>query len=146
AFEEENLPQINRVRVPKVVYAGMLEYDGDLHIPKRYLVSPPEIRNTMGEALASSGVSQLAVSETQKFGHVTYFWNGNRSGKFDDSTETYVEIPSDKVPFDQRPWMQSAQTADEMIRAIESGNYEFLRANFAGGDMVGHTGCFDASR
>jgi 2,3-bisphosphoglycerate-independent phosphoglycerate mutase len=140
AFEDAHLAQFDRVRVPKVVYAGMLEYDGDLHIPKRYLVSPPEIRNTMGEALAASGVSQLAVSETQKFGHVTYFWNGNRSGKFDDKLETWIEIPSDRVSFDERPWMKAAEATDAMIEQLRTGKFRAGRMNYANGDMVGHTG------
>jgi 2,3-bisphosphoglycerate-independent phosphoglycerate mutase len=66
----------------------------------------------MGEYLAAAGVPQLAISETQKYGHVTYFWNGNRSGKIDDKLETYVEIPSDRIPFDQRPWMKAAEITD----------------------------------
>ena len=135
----------NRVRVPKVVFAGMLEYDGDLHIPEKYLVSPPEITNTMGEYLAATGISQYAISETQKFGHVTYFWNGNRSGKFSEQLETYVEIPSDIVPFEERPWMKCAEITDELISALESGKYDFLRVNFPNGDMVGHTGNLDAT-
>jgi len=90
AFEEEDFSVFERVGHPKVVYAGMLEYDGDLHIPKRYLVPPPSIRNTLGEYLAKEGVTQLAISETQKYGHVTYFWNGNRSGKFSDELEEYI--------------------------------------------------------
>lgn len=137
--------KFDRVRVPKVIYAGMLEYDGDLHIPSRYLVAPPAITNTMGEYLAGTGISQYAVSETQKYGHVTYFWNGNRSGKFDEKTETYEEIPSDLVPFEQRPWMQCALVADKIIEAIESGKYRYIRANFPNGDMVGHTGNYEAT-
>jgi 2,3-bisphosphoglycerate-independent phosphoglycerate mutase len=140
AFEEEKFPYFDRKRFPKVVYAGMLEYDGDLHIPKRYLVSPPEIRNTLGEQLASVGITQLAISETQKFGHVTYFWNGNRSGKFDDRTETYIEIPSDRVSFDERPWMKAAEITDAMIEQLKSGKFRCARLNYANGDMVGHTG------
>lgn len=140
AFEDDNFPYFDRKRRPKVVYAGMLEYDGDLHIPKRYLVAPPEIKNTMGEQLASMGLSQLAISETQKFGHVTYFWNGNRSGKFDDKTETYIEIPSDRVSFDERPWMKAAEITDAMIEQLKTGKYRCARMNYANGDMVGHTG------
>ena len=123
----------------------MLEYDGDLHIPSRYLVAPPAITNTMGEYLAGTGITQYAVSETQKYGHVTYFWNGNKSGKFDEATETYSEIPSDVVPFEQRPWMQCAYIADQLIEAIESGKYRVIRANFPNGDMVGHTGNYAAT-
>ncbi len=146
AFDDKEFTKFDRVRYPSVVYAGMLEYDGDLHIPSNYLVNPPEITNTMGEYLANTGVNQLAISETQKYGHVTYFWNGNKSGKFDDKLETYIEIPSDVVPFEQRPWMKCAEITDELIRALESGEYACLRVNFPNGDMVGHTGNILATR
>ena len=138
--EGETFDKFDRVRHPQVVYAGMLEYDGDLHIPSRYLVSPPEITNTLGEYLAGSGISQLAISETQKYGHVTYFWNGNRSGKFSEELETYIEVPSDVIPFEQRPWMKCAEITDKLIECLESGKYRYLRVNFPNGDMVGHTG------
>ena len=146
AFDDADFDKFDRVRYPKVKYAGMLEYDGDLHIPSAYLVNPPEITNTMGEYLADTGIAQLAISETQKYGHVTYFWNGNRSGKFDDATETYVEIPSDVVPFEERPWMQCALIADKLIAALEAGEYRYYRVNFPNGDMVGHTGNMLATR
>ena len=146
AFDDKDFTKFDRVRYPNVVYAGMLEYDGDLHIPSNYLVNPPEITNTMGEYLANTGVSQLAISETQKYGHVTYFWNGNKSGKFDDSLETYIEVPSDVVPFEQRPWMKCAEITDKLIECLESGKYASLRVNFPNGDMVGHTGNILATR
>lgn len=143
AFEEASFDKFERVRVPKVTYAGMLQYDGDLKLPKRFLVNPPAILDTSGEWFSKAGITQFACSETQKFGHVTYFWNGNRSGKF--VGETYQEVPSDVVPFEQRPWMKSAEIADAMIDALKSGNYRTLRCNFANGDMVGHTGNFRAA-
>ena len=146
AFDSESFDKFDRVRYPDVMYAGMLEYDGDLHIPTRYLVNPPEITNTMGEYLADTGVSQLAISETQKYGHVTYFWNGNKSGKFSEQLETYIEIPSDRVPFEQRPWMKCAEITDKLIECLESGKYRYLRVNFPNGDMVGHTGSLEATR
>lgn len=146
AFEGgADFDKFDRKRVPHVTYAGMLEYDGDLHIPSRYLVAPPEITNTMGEYLVSAGVSQFAISETQKYGHVTYFWNGNRSGKFSETLETYCEIPSDVVPFEQRPWMKCAEITDRLIEALRSGEYKCLRVNFPNGDMVGHTGNLEAT-
>jgi 2,3-bisphosphoglycerate-independent phosphoglycerate mutase len=145
AFTEQSFDAFDRVRFPEVVYAGMLQYDGDLLLPERFLVDPPAIANTMGEFLASAGIPQLAISETQKYGHVTYFWNGNRSGKFDEEIETYVEIPSDVVPFEQRPWMKSAEITDELIRQLQTGKYRTVRVNYANGDMVGHTGSFDAA-
>ncbi len=146
AFDDADFTHFDRVRYPKVIYAGMLEYDGDLHIPQNFLVNPPEITNTMGEYLTNSGVSILAISETQKYGHVTYFWNGNKSGKFSDELETYIEIPSDVVPFEQRPWMKCAEITDKLIECLESGKYKCLRVNFPNGDMVGHTGNFVATQ
>ena len=138
--------KFDRVRAPKVVYAGMLEYDGDAHIPSKYLVSPPEISNTMGEFLVNKGERQLAISETQKYGHVTYFWNGNRSGKFSEELEEYIEVPSDVVPFEQRPWMKCAEITDILIEKIKEGGFGLLRVNFPNGDMVGHTGSFIAAK
>ncbi|MCH5182626.1 MAG: 2,3-bisphosphoglycerate-independent phosphoglycerate mutase [Oscillospiraceae bacterium] len=147
AFEGgKDFDRFDRVRVPDVLYAGMVEYDGDAHIPSRYLVSPPEITGTMGEFLVQHGVKQLALSETQKFGHVTYFWNGNRSGKFSEELEEYIEIPSDIVPFEQRPWMKCAEITDVLIEKLRSGEFGYLRVNFPNGDMVGHTGSFVATR
>ncbi len=144
AFENDDFDKFDRVRRPKVVYAGMMEYDGDLHVPTAYLVSPPAIDRTTGEYLAGSGVPMLAISETQKFGHVTYFYNGNRQGKFDEKLEDYVEIKSDLVPFEQRPWMKTAEITDHVLAAIESGKYRFIRLNYPNGDMVGHTGVYQA--
>lgn len=141
--EGGDLP-FDRDRVPKVEYAGMMEYDGDLHIPHQFLVSPPAIDRTMGEYLTASGVHLMAISETQKYGHVTYFFNGNKLGKFDEKLEDYIEIKSDVVPFEQRPWMKCAEIADAVIDAIKSGRYQHIRLNFPNGDMVGHTGVFNA--
>ncbi|MBT8495610.1 MAG: 2,3-bisphosphoglycerate-independent phosphoglycerate mutase [Deltaproteobacteria bacterium] len=145
AFEDDDLTELDRGDRPDVYYCGMMEYDGDLHVPKRYLVEPPSIERTMGEYLARAGVRQLAISETQKYGHVTYFWNGNRSGAFDDALETYVEIPSDTVPFEQRPWMKAAEITDRLIAELRQGNYGLARVNYANGDMVGHTGHLGAT-
>jgi 2,3-bisphosphoglycerate-independent phosphoglycerate mutase len=144
AFEEETFPPFDRGARPKVCYAGMMEYDGDAHVPKRYLVSPPSIDRTMGEYLAATGVRTLAISETQKYGHVTYFFNGNRTGKFDEKLEEYVEIKSDLVPFEQRPWMQCALITDRVLEALKAGQYDFIRLNYPNGDMVGHTGVYQA--
>ncbi|MBR5079483.1 MAG: 2,3-bisphosphoglycerate-independent phosphoglycerate mutase [Victivallales bacterium] len=138
--------KFDRKRVPNVVYAGMMEYDGDLHVPKRFLTSPPSIDRVQGEYLCAMGVRTLAVSETQKYGHVTYFYNGNRSGKIDEKLEDYVEVPSDVVPFEQRPWMKGAEITDVILKGIESGKYDFIRCNFPNGDMVGHTGVYQAAQ
>ncbi len=146
AFEEgDSFDEFDRGPIPDLFYAGMTLYDGDLAIPKTYLVPPPAIDRTMGEYLAGSGVSQFALSETQKYGHVTYFWNGNRGSKFDQDLETYVEIKSDRVPFEERPWMKAAHITDRTLQALSSGGHRFLRINYANGDMVGHTGNMEAT-
>lgn len=145
AFEAgKEFSRFDRVRVPQVEYAGMMEYDGDLHIPHQFLVNPPALDRVMSEFLVASGVRQLAISETQKYGHVTYFFNGNRLGKFNEKLEDYIEIKSDVVPFEQRPWMKCAEITDAVIDAIAGGKYDFIRLNFPNGDMVGHTGIFNA--
>jgi 2,3-bisphosphoglycerate-independent phosphoglycerate mutase len=146
AFGEDSFNKFDRGQAPRVFYAGMMEYDGDLKIPSNYLVSPPAISETLGEYLAKSGARQFACSETQKYGHVTYFWNGNRSGYFDKSREEYLEIPSDRdITFDLKPWMKAYEITEETIRRMKSGTFDFGRINFANGDMVGHTGNYEAA-
>ncbi|MBR5382809.1 MAG: 2,3-bisphosphoglycerate-independent phosphoglycerate mutase, partial [Clostridia bacterium] len=146
AFDYDDFDHFDRDPRPDVLYAGMLQYDGDLKLPQRFLVSPPSIRNTLSEVLVAAGIPQYAVSETQKYGHVTYFWNGNRSEKFSEELEDFEEVPSDVRSFDEAPWMKAAEVTDKVIAAIESGKYGFIRCNYPNGDMVGHTGNMDATR
>ena len=146
AFGYDDFDHFDRDPRPDVLYAGMLQYDGDLKLPQRFLVSPPSIRNTLSEVLVAAGIPQYAVSETQKYGHVTYFWNGNRSEKFSEELEDFEEVPSDVRSFDEAPWMKAAEVTDKVIAAIESGKYGFIRCNYPNGDMVGHTGNMDATR
>jgi len=142
AFEADEITEFDRGPKPDVIYAGMMQYDGDLDVPKKYLVTPPAIDRTMSEYLSNAGIKQFAISETQKFGHVTYFFNGNNSGKFE--TETWQEVPSDVCPFETAPRMKADEITAEVVSAIESGDYEFIRLNFPNGDMVGHTGVTSA--
>jgi len=145
AFEEADFSEFERVRVPDVYYAGMMQYDGDLLIPKNYLVFPPQIDNTISEYLCAEGVPSFAISETQKYGHVTYFWNGNRSGYIDKNLETYIEIPSDRIEFDKAPRMKAYEITEKTIELLKSGKYRFGRVNFPNGDMVGHSGKVEAA-
>ena len=145
AMTEKSFPYFERKRFPNVLFAGMMQYDGDLRLPNDYLVGPPLISNTMTEVLSHNKIKQFACSETQKFGHVTYFWNGNKSGYFDKEFEHYVEIPSDRVPFDQRPWMKAADITDETIKQMRENSFRVGRINYPNGDMVGHTGHFLAT-
>ena len=140
AFEDENFDKFDRHRVPKVLFAGMMQYDGDLKIPKHFLVNPPQLHQTISEYLCHSKIKSFAISETQKYGHVTYFWNGNKSGYIDKFLETYVEIPSDKMRFDKKPEMKAFEITDKTIELLKSKQYQFGRLNYPNGDMVGHTG------
>ena len=144
AFDRKDFDKFDRPGYTGVKFAGMLQYDGDLNIPERFLVQPPVITNTLTEVMVAAGINEYAVSETQKYGHVTYFWNGNRSGKVSEALETYEEIPSDVIPFEQAPAMKSKEITEKMVTAMASGKYQFLRCNYPNGDMVGHTGVMDA--
>ena len=144
AFDRKEFDKFDRGDYTGVKFAGMLQYDGDLNIPENYLVQPPVISNTLTEVLCQAGIYEFAVSETQKYGHVTYFWNGNRSGKVNEELEDYLEIPSDVIPFEQAPAMKSKEITEALVSAMESGKYQFLRCNYPNGDMVGHTGVMDA--
>ena len=144
AFDRKDFDKFDRGDYEGVKFAGMLQYDGDLNIPENYLVQPPVITNTLTEVLCEAGIREFACSETQKYGHVTYFWNGNRSGKVSEELEEYLEIPSDVIPFEQAPAMKCKEVTAAMIAAMESKKFQFLRCNYPNGDMVGHTGVMDA--
>jgi 2,3-bisphosphoglycerate-independent phosphoglycerate mutase len=145
AFTEKDFTEFDRGPLPDILYAGMMEYDGDTHIPANFLVQPPDIERTVSEYLCAAGVKSFAVSETQKFGHVTYFWNGNRSGYINDKLEKYIEIQSDRIEFDRAPLMKAFEIKDTVIKLLREGEYRFGRLNFANGDMVGHTGVMGAA-
>ena len=144
-FDEDNFNKFNRVRVPNVYYAGMLQYDTEEHIPTHFITDPPNITNTLTEQLIKYNINEYAVSETQKYGHVTYFWNGNKLDKFSEELETYDKVDSDVIPFDQAPAMKAYEITDKFVEAIKANKYQFLRCNFPNGDMVGHTGNYDAT-
>ena len=144
AFDRKDFDKFERPGYTGVKFAGMLQYDGDLKIPDVYLVNPPVIKNTLTEVLCAAGVREYALSETQKYGHVTYFWNGNRSGKVDEKLEVYEEIPSDIIPFEFAPKMKAEEITERMVENMASHKFDFLRCNFPNGDMVGHTGVIEA--
>uniref|UniRef100_A0A7C9E098 phosphoglycerate mutase (2,3-diphosphoglycerate-independent) n=1 Tax=Opuntia streptacantha TaxID=393608 RepID=A0A7C9E098_OPUST len=146
ALEYEDFDKFDRVRYPKIHYAGMLQYDGELKLPSHYLVAPPEIERTSGEYLVRNGIRTFACSETVKFGHVTFFWNGNRSGCFNSELEEYIEIPSDVgISFNVQPKMKAFEIAEKARNAILSRKFDQVRVNIPNGDMVGHTGDIQAT-
>lgn len=144
-FDDDNFDKFDVSLKPKVMYAGMLQYDADLKIPKNYLLPSPKILNTLTEQLSKYNITEYAISETQKYGHVTYFWNGNKIEKIDEKLETYDEIASDNISFDQKPEMKAKIITDKTIDAILSNKYQFIRLNYPNGDMVGHTGNYEAT-
>ena len=148
AFTEQNFHGFDRGtennRPLNVYFAGMTEYDADQHIPAHCLVAPIKITNTLHEILSRNNISQLAVAETVKFGHITYYFNGNSYEPA--KKEEFLEIKSDTRPFDERPWMKAAEITDAVLEKISETDpngkpkYQFVRINYAGGDMVGHFG------
>ncbi|MBF0345768.1 MAG: 2,3-bisphosphoglycerate-independent phosphoglycerate mutase [Nitrospirae bacterium] len=141
----DEFKRFDRGSVPDIFFAGMMEYDSEAKVPKNYIVQPPLIQETIAEYLAPEDITMFAISETQKYGHVTYFWNGNKSGYIKADLETYIEITSDKIPFDQAPKMKAYEITEKTIELLESGRYKWGRLNFANGDMVGHTGVMEAA-
>ena len=134
AFTAKSFKHFDRGTVPEIYFAGLTEYDADHHIPKRTLVPPITIEQPLNTFLGAHGITQLAVSETVKFGHITYYFNGNSYELAPG--EEHLEIPSDPHPFNTRPWMKSAEITDAILERLHE--FQFIRLNFPGGDMVGH--------
>jgi len=134
-------------KIKDCYFAGILQYDAEMNLPKNYLCEPPVINTTLTSWLCEHGVRQYTVTETVKFGHMTYFFNGNKSAPIDSALETWLEIPSDKLNnlYDKAPKMQAEPITEKLIAAIESGEYDFLKCNLPNPDMVGHTGNFEAA-
>ena len=132
--------------IDKCLFAGVLQYDAELELPKTYLCPPPSIKNGLSEWLCKHGVKQYSVTETVKYGHLTYFFNGNRAAPFDTKLETWKEYKSDVCAnmYNGAPKMQAIKICDDVCKAIENG-YDFIKINFPNPDMVGHTGDFDAT-
>lgn len=142
AFTFNDFPHFDRKSRPKNLYfAGLTEYEADLHVPAHQLVPPIEIKNTLNQFLGKKKISQLAISETAKFGHITYYFNGNSYEKAPG--EDHLKIPSYTQPFNTRPWMKSAEITDAVLKNLK--NYDFIRINYPGGDMVGHFGDLEAT-
>lgn len=137
AFTYWDFPYFSRgdYQPTDVFFAGMTEYNTDTHVPEHQLMGAPKPANTLNQFLGNRGINQLAVSETVKFGHITYYFNGNSYEKAPG--EEFVEVASYPDSFETRPWMKSAEITDAVLEKM--GQYRFVRVNFPGGDMVGHT-------
>ena len=143
AFTYWDFPYFNRGNYTPddVFFVGMTEYNSDTHVPEHRLVEPVHITKTLNQVLGEHGISQFAISETVKFGHITYYFNGNSYDKA--KGEEFLEIDSYTEPFETRPWMRCAEITDEVLNNLDK--YKFVRINYPGGDMVGHTADLEAT-
>ncbi|WP_292363459.1 alkaline phosphatase family protein, partial [Methylophaga sp. UBA1464] len=118
------------------------EYKKDFVVPVAF---PPEkLNNLLGECIANVGLKQLRIAETEKYAHVTFFFNGGRDAPYEG--EDRILVPSPKVDtYDKQPEMNAAEVAEKLVKAIHSNQYDVIICNFANADMVGHTGNFDAA-
>lgn len=147
AFTLDDFTAFDRVERPKVNYAGLMEYDTEWHVPPTFLVPPPSIHDVSSEYICGTGITAYAVAETHKYGHVTFFWNGNRSGYVDPKLELYEEVKS--LPnelTESHPEMKAHEVSDKLIAALETKKYKWVRVNYANPDMVGHTGNIESCR
>jgi 2,3-bisphosphoglycerate-independent phosphoglycerate mutase len=141
AFELDDFNGFDRGRRPDVLYAGMMVYDEDRDLPRLQLMGPGKVGNPFGKRILEAGIRQFRLTETQKYPHVTFFFNGGYRKPLDATMEDYILIPSDKgISFADKPQMKAAQIADKAVELIESGRYGFGLINFANADMVGHCG------
>ena len=146
AFLADDFPYFERYRSPEVLFAGMTQYDQDNQIPPDYLVGTPVVEEPFGKRILELGLKQFRLSETQKFAHVTFFYNGGYREPLDPLQENYHFIASDKIPsFAERPAMKAPGISKKAVEFINSGEYQYGLINFANADMVGHTGDLQAT-
>ena len=139
---QQDMPEEGMKTIPGLQYYCMTPYDASfkgVHI----LFDKENVRNTLGEYLAANGKKQLHIAETEKYAHVTFFFNGGRETPYD--AEDRILVPSPKVAtYDLKPEMSAYEVKDKLVDAINTGKYDFIVVNYANGDMVGHTGVYDA--
>ena len=142
ALTQQDMPEAGMHTIPGLQYYCMTPYDASfkgVHI----LFDKENVRDTLGEYLSSNGKTQLHIAETEKYAHVTFFFNGGRETPFDN--EDRILVPSPKVAtYDLKPEMSAYEVKDKLVDAIASEKYDFIVVNYANGDMVGHTGIYEA--
>jgi 2,3-bisphosphoglycerate-independent phosphoglycerate mutase len=124
-------------------YVCMTEYNKDFDLPIAF--PPVTMSNILGEVLANSGLKQLRAAETEKYAHVTFFFNGGVETPFKDEDRVLVPSPKEVATYDLKPEMSALEVCDKVLEGIASDNYDFILVNFANGDMVGHTGIMAAA-
>ncbi|HBB41224.1 MAG: 2,3-bisphosphoglycerate-independent phosphoglycerate mutase [Nitrospirae bacterium CG_4_8_14_3_um_filter_70_85] len=147
AFELDDFSGFDRGRRPACLYAGMMVYDEDHNLPRKVVMGPARVERPLGERLVEWGLSQFRLAETQKYPHVTFFFNGGRHEPLAPARESYVLIESDKIDsFAHAPAMKAVEIAESAERLVAEGRFDFGILNFANTDMVGHTGDFAAAK
>ncbi len=143
AFTEDSFTGFTRVATPKLAdFVATTEYAADL---KTSVAFPnDELHNSFGELLAKQGKTQLRMAETEKYAHVTFFFSGGREELYDGEERILVPSP-DVATYDLKPEMSAPEVTDKLVEAIHSGKYDAIIVNYANGDMVGHTGVFEAA-
>ncbi|WP_079203498.1 2,3-bisphosphoglycerate-independent phosphoglycerate mutase [Pseudomonas sp. CC6-YY-74] len=143
AFVEPDFQDFPRARLPQLADFVMLtQYAANIPAPSAF--APASLSNVLGEYLAKNGKTQLRIAETEKYAHVTFFFSGGREEPFEG--EERILIPSPQVAtYDLQPEMNAPQVTDRIVEAIEQQRYDVIIVNYANGDMVGHTGVFDAA-
>lgn len=124
-------------------YTTMTLYDNDFNLPMAF--GPVHLKNILGEVISQAGLHQLRIAETEKYAHVTYFFNGGEETPFPDEARCLISSPRDVATYDQKPEMSAFQVAEEVKTRLETGAYDFIVLNFANMDMVGHTGILEAA-
>ena len=143
-FIEENFDGFEREVWPRLgQFVSLTEYQSEFHVPVAF---PPErLKNVLGAYLASLGLHQLRIAETEKYAHVTFFFNGGEETPFRFEDRILVPSPTEVATYNLKPEMSAPAVTDKVVAAIESGTYDVIICNFANTDMVGHTGDFDAT-
>ncbi|MDT8893408.1 2,3-bisphosphoglycerate-independent phosphoglycerate mutase [Halomonas sp. I1] len=146
AFVEDGFDGFARQARPRLANGSlvtMTQYAADIPAPAAF--PPADLPNTLGEVMEQRGLTQLRIAETEKYAHVTFFFSGGREAEFKGETRILVPSPQDVKTYDEKPEMSAEEVTDRLIDAIESDNFDLVVCNYANGDMVGHTGDFDAA-
>jgi len=141
-LSQKDMPEYSMQTVPSLQYYTMTPYDStfqDVHI----LFDKDNVDNTLGEYLSSLGLRQLHIAETEKYAHVTFFFNGGREAPYEGEERILVASPK-VATYDLKPEMSAFEVKDKLVEAINSQRFDFIVVNFANGDMVGHTGIYEA--
>lgn len=143
AFVEDDFKGFERNKRPALADFVMLT-EFAASIPASCAYPPSELKNSLGEFVAKQGMTQLRIAETEKYAHVTFFFSGGQEAEFDGETRILIQSP-DVATYDLKPEMSAPEVTDKLVDAIKSGQYDLVVCNYANGDMVGHTGKFDAA-